>query len=228
MKLDRSLPTAVVCPQCGDTFAFRSNKAFCSGNCRKRHAEATLIEERGNGNTSLRVRRYVERRAAQEWIYEQVFGTSPDQRADVLLAMLIFAATTNTKSYIDLFTYPNAQRSNRFTAKAKGTAGLHFRGRPAIYPATLAAMANQVCKHHLGITSRQFIEEIRRDGVTIADMQSVYDELMDTGKPEPVVQGCDIEEPAHLVGGNRDLTQEQIAHAQQLLERHTPKASGHM
>ena len=51
--------------------------------------------------------------------------------------MLIFAATTNTKSYIDLFTYPNAQRSNRFTAKDNGTAGLHFLGRPATYPATL-------------------------------------------------------------------------------------------
>lgn len=193
MKLDRSLPTIAVCPQCGNTFAYRSNKKFCSRNCKKRHGEAVLIQERKGRDSTLRVRRYIERRATQDWIYQQVFSTEPRHRADVLLAFLIFAATTNTKSYIDLFTYPTAQRSSRFTAKEKGTLGLHYRGNPSLYPTTLAAMANNVCKHHLGITSRQFIDEIRRDGVTMADMQSVYDELMDTTKATPVVQGCDPE-----------------------------------
>ena len=223
--------TTSTCPHCGGAFACRSNKIFCSSNCRKRNAEAVLLLERNNEDKPLRPRRSIERKATLQWIYEKIFSTKPQQRADVLLAMLIFAAITGTKSYIDLFTYPNAMRSNRFTVSKKGTAFLHFRGKPEIYPATLAAMGNHLCIKFFGINSRQFIDEIRRDGVTMADMQSVYDELMDTDKADPVVRDIDIEEPTCRAGGSCELTPEQITHAERILAEYHDyprKASGHL
>jgi hypothetical protein len=145
-------------------------------------------------------------------MYEQVFSTPLSHRADVVMALLVYAATAKVKRYKDLLTYPNAQRSNRFTAVVNGTVGLHFQGRPHCYPVTLASMANHVCKHHLGITSRQFIDEINRDGVSFEDMKEVYEHLMDRAKSDPVIQGCDPEGPAYR-GKQQDLTIAQRSHA---------------
>jgi len=145
-------------------------------------------------------------------MYEQVFSTPLSHRADILMGLLVYAATVNVKRYKDLLTYPNAQRSNRFTAAAKGTVGLHYRGKPNVYPVTLASMANHVCKYHLGITSSKFIEEIKRDAVTFEDMKGVYDHLMDHSRSPPVILGCDPEAPAHR-GQQQDLTITQRSHA---------------
>jgi hypothetical protein len=154
-------------------------------------------------------------------MYETIFGTAPEFRADVAMALLVFAATshnsddTGAKRYRDILTYPTAQRSNRYTARDRGTAHLHYRGQPMTYPLTIASMANHVCRFHLGMSSSEFIAEIRRDGVTMADMQAVFDELVDTTKPEPVILGCDIEEPANAP--TAELTASQIAHATAVL-----------
>ncbi|WP_306111828.1 MULTISPECIES: hypothetical protein [Roseovarius] len=154
-------------------------------------------------------------------MYETIYCTAPAFRADVVMAHLVFAATSQNsanagaKRYRDILTYPTAQRSNRFTAKNKGTAHLHYRGQPLAYPVTIASMANHVCKFHLGMSSSEFIAEVKRDGVTMADMQAVYDELMDTAKSEPVIRGCDVEEPAN--GRAEPLTASQMVHGQSVI-----------
>ena len=161
-------------------------------------------------------------------MYETVFSAPADSRADILMALLVFAATSHnsqipgTKHYRDVLTYPKAQRSNRFTAKDKRTAHLHYRGKPMAYPATLATMANHVCKFYLGISSSEFIAEIRRDGMTLQDVQKVYSELLDTTKPEPVIKDCHIEEPA--TGALEPMTTTHIVHAHTVLSDHLESA----
>lgn len=211
-------PDSAVCSNCGETYDYRANKRFCSRACKEQHHKHRIrrISKKEGSGLPTDKRNGMERRATQEYIYERVFSTKPEFRADVLMGFLVFASTTREKRYLDLMTYPNAQRSNRYTAAMKGTAGLHFRGRPFAYPVTLASMANHICKFQLGINSRQFIDEIERDKVTLDQMRSAYDELMDTTKPEPVIKGCDIEEPAYP-NGSSELTPEHLAHAEMVL-----------
>lgn len=219
-------PVRKTCAHCSTAFSTTdSRKLFCSRSCKD--AARNQSNEPVDAVTSATIgsphqaRRNEQRRAAQEWIYETIFGTAPVFRADVVMALLVFAATsqnsknTGAKRYRDILTYPTAQRSNRFTAKDKGTAHLHYRGQPLAYPVTIASMANHVSKSHLGMSSSEFIAEIKRDGVTMADMQAVYDELMDTAKPEPVIRGCDVEEPAN--GPAKPLTVSQIVHGQSVI-----------
>lgn len=220
-------PVRKTCVLCSTAFSTTdSRKLFCSRSCKDtaRNQSNATVEAATSASTGSRhqARRNEERRAAQTWMYETIFGTTPKFRADVVMALLVFAATsrnsddTGAKRYRDILTYPTAQRSNRFTAKDKGTAHLHYRGQPMTFPVTIASMANHVCKFHLGMSSSELIDEIRRDGVTMADMQDVYDDLMDTTKPEPVIRGCDVEEPA-WDAPLEDLTASQIAHARAVL-----------
>lgn len=185
-----------------------SRKVYCSKPCKEGRIRAPRALKAN--------RESMERAATQDWMYEQIFSTQPSYRADVVMGLLVFAATSKVNRYKDLLTYPVAQRSSRFTAAENGTVGLHYRGRPHSYPVTLASMANHVCKYHLGITSRQFIDEINRDGITFDHMEDVYDQLMDHSKSDPMIQGCDPEGPDYR-GKHQDLTTVQRYHAQSVL-----------
>lgn len=219
-------PVRKTCANCSTVFSTTdSRKLFCSRSCKDTARNRSNVPVEAATSATIgsphQARRNEERRAAQEWMYETIYSTAPAFRADVVMALLVFAATsqnsatTGAKRYRDILTYPTAQRSNRFTAKDKGTTHLHYRGQPLAYPVTIASMANHVCKFHLGISSSEFIAEIKRDGVTMADMQVVYDELMDTAKPKPVIRGCDIEEPAN--GRAEPLTASQMVHGQSVI-----------
>ncbi|NRP32040.1 MULTISPECIES: hypothetical protein [unclassified Aliiroseovarius] len=210
MPRSKKNPVKRDCLHCNEQFETTDNrKVYCSRVCADAGHKSTF----GTPQSPLKHdRRGEERAATQDWMYEQVFSTPLSHRADVVMALLVYAATANVKRYKDLLTYPNAQRSSRFTAVANGTVGLHYRGRLHCYPMTLASMANHVCKYHLGITSRQFIDEIKRDGVTFEDMKEVYEHLMDRVKSDPLIQGCDPEGPAYR-GKQHDLTIAQRSHA---------------
>lgn len=223
MPRAKKSPVRKTCLHCGTGFSTTDSRmVYCRPACR---TDARILSSKPMqpvaSPTTYEARRNEERRAAQEWMYETIYGTAPAFRADVVMALLVFAATSQNsanaggKRYRDILTYPMAQRSNRFTAKDKGTAHLHYRGQPLAYPVTIASMANHVCKSHLGMSSSEFLAEIKRDGVTMADMQAVYDELMDPTKSEPVIRGCDVEEPAN--GPAEPLTASQIVHAQTVL-----------
>lgn len=229
MPRAKKTPMRKTCLHCSAEFSTTySRKMFCKRACKAAsHNQSSAPTETCDDESPLfrydrKARRKEERQATQDWVYETVFSAPKEFRADVLMALLVFAATSYNSDipgatrYRDILTYPAAQRSNRFTAKDKGTVHLHFRGQPMTYPLTVASMAHHVCKFHLGISSGEFIVEIRRDGVTMAGMQGVFDDLMDTTKPEPVIQGCDIEEPA-WDGPVEDLKASQIAHAKTLL-----------
>lgn len=222
MPRAKKAPVRKTCAHCSTAFSTTdSRKLFCSRSCKDTARNRALVPVDALTAATIgnphQARRSEERRAAQEWMYETIYSTAAAFRADVVMALLVFAATSQNsanaggKRYRDILTYPTAQRSNRFTAKDKGTAHLHYRGQPLAYPVTIASMANHVCKCHLGMSSSEFLEEIKRDGVTLADMQAVYDELMDPTKPEPVIRGCDVEEPAN--GPAEPLTASQIVHA---------------
>lgn len=228
MPRAKKSPVRKTCMHCSAVFSTTdSRKLFCSRACKdaarnQSNAPVEALHDEGPiFRYDQKARRKEERRTTQDWIYETVFSTPKKFRADALMALLVFAATSYNSGipgatrYRDILTYPTAQRSNRFTARDKGTAHLHYRGQPMTYPVTIAAMANHVCRFHLGISSSEFIAEIRRDGVTMADMQAVFDDLMDTTKPEPVIRGCDIEEPANVPA--KELTASQIAHARAVL-----------
>jgi hypothetical protein len=206
------------CLHCSAQFTTTdSRKVYCKKAC-KDAARNTLEGPTPEFSPAFDrlARRGMERRATQEWMYEEVFKTAPEYRADIVMAFLVYAAVARAKRYRDLLTYPTAQRSSRFTARDRGTVGLHFQGRPSAYPVTIASMANHVCRHHLGISSRQFIDEVKRDGVTMADMQDIHDALMDRSKPTPIIQGCNVEGPAYRQV-ERHPTVNQIAHAEMVL-----------
>ncbi len=229
MPRAKKAPVRKTCAHCSAAFRTTdSRKLFCSRSCKdtarnqsNKPVEAVKAATPSTIGSPHQARRNEERRAAQEWMYNTIYSTAPTFRADVVMALLVFTATslnsanTGSKRYRDILTYPTAQRSNRFTAKDKGTAHLHYRGQPLAYPVTIASMANHVCKSQLGISSSEFMAEMKRDGVTMADMQSVYEELLDTAKPEPVIRGCNIEEPA--TGPVEPLTTCQAAHARTVL-----------
>lgn len=216
-------PVRKACLNCSAEFSTTdARKTYCGRSCKDAARNHT---SRVSGQLTPRsqhnARRSEERQATQDWIYDTIYAAPLEFRADVVMAFLIFAATScNSDSSgstrcRDILTYPTAQRSNRFTAKDKGTAHLHYRGQSMAYPVTIASMANHVCKSHLGISSSEFMAEIKRDGVTMADMQAVYEELLDTVKPEPVIRGCNIEEPA--TGPLEPLATTQIALAKAVL-----------
>lgn len=206
MPRAKKTSVSIVCPSCADEFnTTDSRKLFCSRYCKdnppkpEKHALLTTPHSYADFNTlsqSSRDTRSVLRSDAQNRLYDMVFGTAPAFRADLIMAFLVFAATTRTKRYIDLMLYPYAFKSNRYSSAKLGTAGLHHKGNPSSYPVTLATMANTICQHFLGITSRQFIDECKADGVTLADMQETYDLLLDTKKLEPLIVGCDVEASA--------------------------------
>jgi hypothetical protein len=229
MPRPKKSPVRMACLHCSTEFSSTNSRTkYCRPTCRTaawhnaNQSTGAPQEETSFFRYDEKARRKEERQETQDWIYETVFSTPKEFRADVLMALLVFAATSYNSGipgatrYRDILTYPSAQRSNRFTAKDNRTAHLHFRGQPMTYPLTVASMAHHVCKFHLGMSSSEFIAEIRRDGVTMADMQTVFDELMDTTKPEPVIQGCDIEAPA-WDAPVEDLMASQIAHARAVL-----------
>ncbi len=132
-------PVRKTCAHCSATFSTTdSRKLFCSRFCKDTARNRSNVPVEAATSATIgsphQARRNEERRAAQEWIYEAIYGTAPAFRADVVMAFLVFAATSQNsanagaKRYRDILTYPTAQRSNRFTAKDKGTAHLHYRG----------------------------------------------------------------------------------------------------
>jgi hypothetical protein len=208
MPRAKKTAVSIVCPSCSDEFnTTDSRKLFCSRYCKdnppkpEKHDLLTTPHSYADFNRltqTSRDTRSVLRSDTQYRLYDMVFGTAPAFRADLIMAFLVFATTAREKRYIDLMQYPDALRSNRYSAAKRGTAGLHHKGNPSAYPVTLATMANTVCQHCLGITSRLFIDECKADGVAFADIQETYNLLLDTKKLEPLIIGCDVEASAML------------------------------
>lgn len=135
-----SPPTHSLCPSCGSLFPYRSNKTFCSPNCRKAHSKR---EARRSRPANAAHRRDKARQQYQKYdlamrMAERLYTMPPGERLGYLEAIIRLARSGHAPLVRDILSTPQLLRANpedRF---------LFWRRAPKAY-LTITQAANRYC-----------------------------------------------------------------------------------
>lgn len=135
-----SLPTHTLCPSCGNLFPYRSNKTFCSANCRKAHSKRA--ERRSKPVNAANYRSKAEHQYRKfdlaMRMAERLYTMPPGQRLGYIEAIIQLARGGHAPLVRDILTTPQLLRpdpSDRF---------MFWRRAPKAY-LTISQAANRYC-----------------------------------------------------------------------------------
>jgi len=133
-----SPPTQSLCPNCGNLFPYRSNKTYCSSNCRKAHSKRqsrreTPVNARYN---FTKAREQYEKFELAERLAERLYSIPPRDRLGYLESIIRLARDGHCPKVRDILTTPQLIRPNPQNRY------LFYRGRPSVY-CTIAQAANR-------------------------------------------------------------------------------------
>lgn len=116
-------PSAGVCPNCGDTFPYRSNKLFCSRPCKVKHhkrmVRGGMDKDRISTQTHTEARRSLELYDLNRVLSAKLYGLHPGERLGYIEEILQIArkqsggllrALLSNKRFI----YPNPEEKRKF------------------------------------------------------------------------------------------------------------------
>ena len=135
-----SPPSHTLCPSCGILFPYRSNKTFCSPNCRKAHSKREARREKPANALSSRykARHQYEKYDLAMRMAERLYTMPPGERLGYLETVIQLARGGHSPLVRDILTTPQLLKPNpdhRY---------LFWRKAPQSY-CTITQAANRYC-----------------------------------------------------------------------------------